>query len=118
MQDLVNQFFHYVNNTYLFGIPIDHFVHVIVCFHLFLLFRVGFRLKILWTIVLIILIGLGKVWYSWGAIIANGRYENPPMKMFDNMVGAYLGYLLARYRGWPRKRRSSRASLADSRERP
>ncbi len=105
VQDYVNQFFHFVNNTYFLGLPIDHYVHVIVCFTLFMIFRVGFRLKTVWCMVLIVLIGLGKVWYSWGAMIANGRYENPPVKMFDNMLGAYLAYLLTRKLGLPRRRR-------------
>lgn len=91
-----NQFWHVVNNTYLYGIPIDHFLHVIVCFTLFLIFRLGLRLKTLWCMVLIILIGLWKIWYSWGAMLANGRFENPPIKMMDNMIGAFLGYLVAR----------------------
>lgn len=107
MRDLENSFFHYINNTYVFGLPIDHFVHVIVCFILFVLFRVGFRLKVVWCIVLIVLIGLGKVWYSWGAMITNGRYENPPQKMFDNMLGAYFAYLLTRFLGLPRKQHLS-----------
>lgn len=105
MLDSVNQFFHFVNNTYVYGIPIDHFAHVIVCFFLFLLFRAVLRLKVGWCLVLIILIGLGKVWYSWGAMIANGRYENPPQKMADNMLGALLGYLVTRFMGWPKPKR-------------
>ncbi|MFX6006968.1 hypothetical protein ABTF07_20550, partial [Acinetobacter baumannii] len=80
----VNSFFHFVNTTYVLGIPIDHFVHVAVCFTLFLIFRLGLRLKTSWCLLLIFVIGLGKIWYRWGAIIDNGRYENPPIKMIDN----------------------------------
>jgi hypothetical protein len=104
MPQFLNEFFYFINNKYWLGIPIDHFVHVIVCFILFLWFRVVFRLKVRWSLLLIVLIGLGKVWFSWGAIIANQRYENPIEKMFDNMLGASLAYLVTRYLRLPRSR--------------
>ncbi len=102
----MNAFFHFVNTQYFLGLPIDHYVHVIVCFTLFLVFRLGFCLKTHWCFVLIVLIGLGKVWFSWGAMIDSGRFENPVHKMFDNGLGAVLGYLVYRYR----RKRSQRVS--------
>ncbi|MGZ3693734.1 MAG: hypothetical protein ACXWQO_06010 [Bdellovibrionota bacterium] len=96
MAQFVDQFFHWVNNTYLFGLTIDHFFHIGICFTLFLVFRLVFKLKTQWCLLLILLIGSAKVWYSWGAMLSNGRYENPVQKMFDNFLGAGIAYLLVR----------------------
>lgn len=92
MQTYIQQFFHWVNQSYIFGLPIDHFMHVAACFFLFSGFRYWLKRKISVSFFLIFCIGMAKVWYSWGSMIHNGRYENPVEKMFDNFLGAFLAF--------------------------
>ena len=92
----INEFFHVVNSAELFGIPIDNFLHILVCLHLYLFFHLVFQLRPRWCFLLIFVIGMVKVFLGWHAMILNGRYENPELKMLDNGIGAVLGYYFSR----------------------